>query len=303
MSGNLGLPEWVSQPAAPRAARTRRASAVGRFLRESARFVEEAVFLERAARQPGLLQGLDARAKTISILGLLIGASFLHHVVSLWILGVFAVGAMLASRLSPRALFHRALWFVPGVFMLAALPAMMNVFTPGRAVLVLHREPEVAITQQGLAGAGLFASRLAVSVLLAFTLTLTTPAQDLFRAAYGSLTAPFVLVLTMMHRYLFLLLRTVEELHLARRARTISPAPAGEERRWVGSSIAFLFTRSRRLTEEVYQAMLARGYTGQPKALREARFGWREAAWLAVCGAMVAGTLYLDRVILRSWVW
>jgi len=297
------LPEWVSQPVAPKVTRGRRASAVGRFLRESARFVETTVFLERAARQPGLLQGLDARAKAISILGLLVGASFLHHVVSLWILGAFALGAMLASCLSPRVVFHRALWLMPGVFLLAALPAMLNVFTPGRALLVLHRAPELAITQQGLAGAGLFVSRLAASVLLAFTLTLTTPAQDLFRAAYTSTTAPFVLVLTMMHRYLFLLLRTVEELHQARRARTISPAPAGEERRWVGSSIAFLFTRSRRLTEEVYQAMLARGYTGQPKALRGARFSWREAAWLAMCSAMVAGTLVLDRVILRSWVW
>ena len=297
------LPEWVSQPVRPRAAHTRRASAVGRFLRENARFVEEAVFLERAARRPGWVQGLDARTKVISILGLLVGASFLHHVVSLWLLGVCALGAMLASRLSPRVVFHRALWLMPGVFLLAALPAMLNVFTPGRAVLVLHRAPELAITQQGLAGAGLFISRLAVSVLLAFTLTLTTPAQDLFRAAYTSATAPFVLVLTMMHRYLFLLLRTVEELHLARRARTISPAPAGEERRWVGSSIAFLFTRSRRLTEEVYQAMLARGYTGQPKALRETRFGWREAAWLLTCGLLIAGTLFLDRAILRSWVW
>lgn len=309
------LPEWVAQSPAPRPARRRSSAAARRFLEESGRFLESTVFAEQAARQPGLLQRLGARAKLIAIVGLLVAASFLHHLLSLWMLGAFAIIALLLSRLSPRVIFHRAMWAMPAMFALAALPAALNLITPGRALLVVYRAPgpwalgplhlpgEVSITAPGAAGAALFVSRIAVGLLLALALTLTTRVQALLRAAYTRSTGPFVYTVAMMYRYLFLLLHTAEELHLARRARTIAPASAAQERRWAGRSIAFLFTRSRRLMEEVHLAMLARGYTGVPRTLTTSRFGRDEMAWLFVCAAVAAAALLLDRTLFRSLLW
>lgn len=310
------LPDWIGETVSPRPTRERSSSRfLERALHGSARLVEEAVFAERAARRPGFLQGLDARVKLLSVLALLVAATFLHHLPSLWLLGAFAIGVAAASRVGGRVLFHRVWWFVPGIFVIVALPAALNVFTPGEALATLYRtsEPvvlgpvrlpaEVTITRQGLAGAGLVITRLLVGVLLAVTLTLTTRWQELLKAAYTTATAPFVFILAMMYRYLFVLLRTVENMHLARRARTISPETQAEARRWVGGRIAVLFSRSRRLSEEVYGAMLARGYRGEPRAMVGFRFGAAEAGWAAACAGVIGLMLWLDRALLGGLRW
>jgi cobalt/nickel transport system permease protein len=107
----------------------------------------------------------------------------------------------------------------------------------------------------------------------------------------------------MMYRYVFVLLRMAEDTHLAKRARTITPSPPSAERRWIGDRAGALFSRSRHLAEEVYAAMLARGYTGEAKALAESTFGLRESLWLTVCAATIALTLVIDRVVLRELLW
>jgi len=275
-------------------------------------FLERTFFAEEAARRPGLLQRLEARAKLGAVVALLVIASFLRHLPSLWLIGAFALAALLVSRVPPRTVFHRAVWAAPALFALAALPAMLSPFTPGRALLVLYHTPsswslalprEIAITAPGAAGVALFVSRIGVSLLLALMLTLTTRTQGLLRAAHTSATAPFVAVAAMAHRYLFLLLHTAEELHLARRARTVTPPAAREARQWAGRSIAFLFTRSRRLMEEIHLAMLARGYTGTPRTLTTSRFTAAEAVWLLICTAVAVGAVLLDRTILGGLAW
>ncbi len=97
------LPDWVSLPTSPRAGRDRgRSRFVDRSLRESARVLQDSVFAERVARSPGFLQSLDARVKLVSLLALLIAATFLHHLVSLWLFGV-CVAAMAALSRVRRA--------------------------------------------------------------------------------------------------------------------------------------------------------------------------------------------------------
>jgi cobalt/nickel transport system permease protein len=288
---------------------------VARTLRESARLLETAVFAEQAARERGMLQSVDARVKLISTLSLLVAMTFCHHLVPLWLIAGFAAGALALSGLAARVAFHRFWWVMPGVFVLVAIPATLNVFVPGDPLIVLlrahaartigpfHLPAELAITRQGVVAAALLVTRVVTGVILALGLALTTRWQEMLKAAHSSLTAPFVFIVAMMHRYLFILLRTVENMHLARRARTISPGPPREQRRWVGNRIGVLFSRSRRLSERVYHAMLARGYRGAPKVLVSSRFGPAELAWLLACAAVIAVVLYLDRSVLRSLSW
>jgi len=310
------LPEWVAQPAAPRPARARGGPRfVERSLRQSARLVADAVFAERAARRPGFLQSLDARAKLLSAVGLLVAASFLHHLPSLWALGLCVAAMAALSRVGIRVLFHRVWWLLPAAFVVIALPAMFSFITPGEPLITLYeaghpirvgplRLPgDVTITRQGLAAAGLVVTRVGVGVLLAVTLTLTTRWQDLLKAVYTSATAPFVMILAMTYRYVFVLLRMVEGMHLGRLSRTISPGSRAEERRWVGGRVGALFSRSRHLSEQVYQAMVGRGYRGEPRVLTGSRFGLPEAAWLAACGLVAAGALLLDRAVLAGLPW
>jgi len=288
---------------------------VPRMLAQTARFLEEAVFAERTARRPGFLQGLDARVKLLTTVGLIVAAAFLHHLPTLWLMGAFAISATALSRIRVHELFNRAWWTLPAAFVLVAAPAALNVVTPGEALLRLayfgsgaHLGPlrlpaELTVTRQGLASAGLVVSRIGVGVLLAVMLTLTTRWQDLLKAASTGATAAFVMVLAMMYRYVFVLLRVVEDMHLAKRARTIVPDSAVAERRWVGGRVGALFVRSRRLTERVYDAMVARGYSGEAKALVRFHFGLREAAWTACCVGLSAAALVGDRVLLAGLPW
>ena len=296
------LPEWVSEPAAARAApRRRRAGYVSRTLREMARVMEDAIFCERSARRAGFLQGLDARVKLVSVLVLAVGASFLHHLLSLLAVGICALTMLLVSRVGLRTVFSRSWWVMPAVFALVAVPSIFSVFVPGEPLAALPWG--ISITRQGLASAGVLVTRISVGVLLGLMLALTTRWQELLRAAYSGVTAPFVLVATMMYRYVFVLLRVAEDMHLARRARTIVPGDPAQERRWVGGRVGALFLRSRRLSERVYAAMLARGYRGEPRVLVQHRVGGREVAWALGCGLVLAAALVLDRIVLGGMLW
>ena len=310
------LPEWIAEnPKLRPATRARKARFIARTLQESARFVEQAVFAEQIARRPGLLQRLDARAKAISIIGLIVGAAFLHHIPSLLVIAAYAALSAGISRVRPRELLNRVWLLAPGVFVIVALPAALNIITPGSPVVVLlhldHQPrlgpiqlpPEISLTRQGIAAAALVVTRVVTGVVLAVLLALTTRWQDLLKAAYSTATAPFVLVLTMMYRYLFVLTRVLEDMHLARKARTIRPTSLAADRRWVGSRIGSLFLRSRRLSERVYDAMSARGYTGVPRTLTAFRFGAAEGGWLTACALVAALALLCDRLLWSGLAW
>jgi len=200
-----------------------------------------------------------------------------------------------------RTVFGRAWWAMPGLFALLAIPSVLSVFVPGQPVVALPWG--LSITRQGLASAAMLVTRIAVGLMLALTLALTTRWQELLRALHTSVTAPFVLVATMMYRYVFVLLRVAEDMYLARRARTIVPADAAQERRRVAARIGALFLRSRRISEQVYAAMLARGYRGEPKTLVRFRAGWGEVGWSLACGALLAAALAFDRLALGGWSW
>jgi len=310
------LPDWVADTAPLRSApRSVSERSIARTLRESARFLEQALSAEQVARRPGLLQRLDPRAKAASIVGLILVAAFLHHMLSLLLIAAFAVLAAAQSRVRPAELLNRVWLLVPAVFAVVALPAALDLVTPGSPLLVivrldrapsigpLHLPAEISLTRQGVAAAGLVVTRILLGVLLAVALALTTRWQDLLKAGYSTVTAPFILILAMMYRYLFVLIRVIEDMHLARRARTIAPGTAALERQWVGSRIGALFLRSHRLSERVHDAMRARGYTGSPKTLTQFRFGAREGVWVTACAMIAAAALVCDRVVWAGLAW
>jgi energy-coupling factor transporter transmembrane protein EcfT len=81
------------------------------------------------------------------------------------------------------------------------LPATVSIITPGRVVVPLGHwwlGHPIGITRQGLEGAGLIVTRVAVSISLVVLLTLTTLWNRLL-AALRALWVPrmFVLVLAM----------------------------------------------------------------------------------------------------------
>jgi cobalt ECF transporter T component CbiQ len=279
----------------------RRGGALEKTLAGLAKVVRQALLSEEIATRNGLLQRLDARAKLVSVLALLIAVGLVRHIPVLLGLYVLTLVLAAASRIG-LAWFVRRVWlFIPLFTGVIVAPAMLSFVTPGEIVLPLGHwfGHEVGLTRQGLTSAGLIVCRVATSISLVLLLTLTTSWPRLL-AALRALLVPrlLVLVLGMAYRYLFVLLDSVSEMVTARKARTVAGGKDGRGARTAaGFSGGALFGKAHSLSEEIHQAMLARGYCGEARTLE--RFGFRlvDTAWLTACLLLAVLTVGGDRAL------
>jgi cobalt ECF transporter T component CbiQ len=281
--------------------RRKRGSFVEKTLAGGADVLRQAMFSEDVARGGGLLQRLDPRVKVVSLLALLLVAALVRHVPVL--LAMYLVTLVLAAASGlPIGFFVKRVWlFIPVFTGVVVLPATFSFVTPGEVVAPLwhwHGHP-VGLTRQGLVGAGLIVARVATSVSLVVLLTLTTPWTRLL-AALRALAVPriFILVIGMAYRYLFLLLNSVTDMFQARKARSVAAqvdVKAG--RSFVAAAAGALFGKSYALSEEVHQAMVARGYRGDARTLERFAPGALDAAWVAACAALAVLVLGGDRLL------
>ncbi len=260
-----------------------------------------ALFADDAAGEPGLLQRLDTRVALLAMLGLLLVASLVRHLPVLLALYALTLALAAASRLSLGFFVKRVWLFVPIFTGIVALPATLNVVTPGHVIVPLGTwfGTQLGITEQGLMTASLLVARVAVSISVVVLLTLTSRWNDLLAAMRG-LRVPraFVMIIGIAYRYLFLLLRTVEDMYTARKARTVlRRRDTRSGRAFVAASAGTLFAKSHALAEDVYQAMVARGYRGDARAMEAPRF--RPTDGLAIVGLVVIAltTLGVDHVL------
>jgi cobalt/nickel transport system permease protein len=99
------------------------------------------------------------------------------------------------------------------------------------------------------------------------------------------------MVLEMSVRYIALLTRAAQEIHLAKLSRSAVPRGVGETRAWAAAGVGELYRRSRSLADGVALAMASRGYTGEVRLLAPAK--WRGGDTLALGVAVLVGTALL----------
>ena len=89
----------------------------------------------------------------------------------------------------------------------------------------------------------------------------STPFPKLLRALHN-LRMPRVVValIAMTYRYIFLLLRMSLEMFQSRRSRLVTNLTGAERRKLIASTAGVLVTKSYALSQDVYDAMRARGY-------------------------------------------
>lgn len=279
----------------------RRGGAIEKTLDGLSRLIRQALASEEIAARRGLLQRLDARAKLVGMIGLLIAIGLVRHIPVL--LGLYALTVVLAaaSRIGLGWFAKRVWLFIPLFTGVIVAPAMFSFITPGEIVVPLGHwfGHEVGLTRQGLTSAALIVCRVATSISLVVLLTLTTSWPRLL-TALRALFVPclLVLVLGMAYRYLFVLLDSVAEMVTARRARTVAAKRSRRSERAVASfSAGALFGRAHALSEEIHQAMLARGFSGEAVSLERTRIGAIDLAALAACLALSILVVGGDRAL------
>lgn len=279
----------------------RKGSFVEKTLSGSADLLRQVMFSEDVAAGRGALQRLDPRMKAAALVVLLVAVGLVHHLPVLLAAYAFTLVLALSARL-PLGFFIKRVWlFVPVFTGIVVLPATLSIITPGQVILPLwhwHGHPQ-GFTTQGLTTATLVTTRVATSVSLVMLLTLTTPWTRLL-AGLRALGVPkiMILVIGMAYRYIFLLLATVTEMYEARKARTVATTrhDAGA-RRFLAASAGALFGKAHHLSEEVHQAMVARGYRGNARTLQHFRLraadGLAAAVVVAAAVAIYGGDLLL----------
>jgi cobalt/nickel transport system permease protein len=253
------------------------------------RTLEAALLTENLCLIPGLLQSLDARVKVVTFLLFIILIGLAHTVWILTAMLVLILALTLLSRLPTGYFLKRVIVFIPVFTALIAIPALF--ITPGEPLINLAGK--VMITEQGARTAGLLVLRVTDSLSFGVLLILTTPWNG-FLAALRWLRLPSLLVdiLGMTYRYVFVLLHTTNSMFLARRSRTLGGFSGTDNRRWLTRILATILTKSQHLSEEVYMAMLARGYQGEIYTLNRLIMRPRDYIWVIFSLALAAVLLW-----------
>jgi cobalt/nickel transport system permease protein len=246
--------------------------------------LEQSVFAEKIARQPGLLQQLDARLKILSLLLILLAVGLSHSLLVILVLYFLALVLAFFSKI-PLGVFIKRVWLlIPFFTGVIALPALF--ITPG--TVLVHLPLGLVITRTGLSTALFLLLRVGTSVSLAVLLMLTTLWNSLLKAL-GVLRVPAVviLILGMTYRYIHLLLHITNDMFLSRKSRLLRRLSGPEERHLVAATSGALLHKSLRVSGEVYLAMQSRGFRNTPRTLDTFKMRWMD--WLA--GALVVITV------------
>jgi cobalt/nickel transport system permease protein len=126
-------------------------------------------------------------------------------------------------------------------------------------------------------------ARSETAATLAILLVLTTPWTHVLKALrVFRVPVVLVVILGMTHRYIYLLLHTASDYFEARRCRMVGKFNAQAKRQLLAASAGVLFGKSLQLSEDVFDAMQARGFRGEVYTLDEFKMKLRDWAALTV---------------------
>jgi cobalt ECF transporter T component CbiQ len=235
------------------------------------------VQLELASRN-GFLQRLDARIKVLFLIFFIVIVSLKKEMMPEVSIMFFVLILALLSRLNILSLYRKVLFFGFVFGFLIALPSAFNIITKGDIIVPLiqlskpydfwiyHIPETIGITREGISGVAMLTLRVINSVSLSLLVLYTTPFSDIIRAM-KIFKAPdaALMIITLTYKYIFIFAKTIEDMHLAKKSRTAAGVTNKGARQWVAGRIAFMFKKTQQRCEDVFNAMIARGFCGAVK--------------------------------------
>ena len=256
--------------------------------------LSRAMYAETLSAGRGLLQRLDPRVKLAGLLALIAATAL---AAKLWVIVailVISIALAVASLVSLGTLMA-PVWISALAFTgVIAFPAIF--MTPGQVLYRFPNLPFWPITVQGVTTASLLVFRAETSATLALLLIFTTPWNHILKAL-RVLRVPvvFVVALGMTFRYILLLLETAREMFESRQSRTVGRLSTADTRRLGVSGITVLVGKSFQLSNEVFLAMLARGFRGEVYVLDDFRMAAGDWTALALFAALAAAAIWAGR--------
>ncbi len=292
MAGNLPaflLERSEARPPSERGPRFR-TPVIERGIRQTASLISRTFEQWDTARRDGVLQRVDARVKLAALIAMLVVISLKRTLMPLAV----AEAALLAvAALSGIGFMNYARRVFLFAFVFGFLVAAPSAFiTPGEGIVSVIGS--FGITRPGAMGVAMLTLRVGCSVSAALLILYSTPLTELLRSL-KLLRVPdaVVLMISLAYKYIFLLSYGVERMHLAVMARLGMRLHSGEARHWASGRMAALFIRSREQCEELYKAMLARGFRGEVRLRSAGRLGISDLIAALFAAALIAAVAAL----------
>lgn len=258
------------------------------------------------ASRKGFMHELDTRIKVIFWLFIIIVISLKRQILPE--AGIF-LSLFILSLLSRINLidFYRRIFLLGFLFgFLMAMPAALNVITHGSVIVpiihfstahdfwVYHIPEVIGLTEEGLSVVVLLTLRVLNSLSISFLVLYTTPFPEIVKAL-KVLKVPdaFLIIISLTYKYIFIFARIAADMHLAKKSRLVGAVSKTEARNWIAGRIAFLFRKTQLKCDDVFKAMIGRGFTGEIKLYRYRKITGRD--WIIGSFLLTIG-LFLLRV-------
>jgi cobalt ECF transporter T component CbiQ len=302
------IPLFLSKslsPSPPEAkGRGLRTSFLEKGIRSLAEIIKSSYSHWDSASRNGFFQGIDARIKIFFLIFFVIIVSMKKEIGPEVLIGIFIFFLAWISRLSIFHFYKRILFLAFLFGFLISLPSAFNLVAKGEVILPVFHLPrpyhfwiyqipvEIGITKEGVNGVAMLTLRVMNSLSLTFLILFTTPFPEIMKALkMMKIPDGLLIIATLSYRTFFLFAKTAEDMHLAKKSRRIRELSQGEARRWVAGRIAFIFGKTRRRSEEIFEAMVSRGFSGSIKIYGLGKLMPKD--WLAGLSFLLIGTLLL----------
>ena len=235
---------------------------------------ENEFFCEKYAGKPLFLQSIDPRVKFLTIIFYMVLSNFTQSLVILLILALIPLIYAGLSGLAMRGYIRRVWGYIPVLVLIILLPGASNFFVKGAPLFYLLKPGSMGLSSglyfssSGIEMALRITLRAGISLSFGFLLLLTTRWSQI-TGALASMYVPliFISIINMAYRYIFVMSTQAGDMMEARYLRTVGRLETGDNRRFMGHSIAHLFVKSHFLSEEIYDAMCCRGFAGRPVSI------------------------------------
>ena len=222
------------------------------------------------------LHDLDARIKIVFWIVLIVVISLKRTVLPEATISLFVFILTALCRLN-MIVFYKKVLVLGFVFgFLVSAPSALNVIVPGKVIIPLltlsrpydywiyHVPQIIGITEGGISIISLLTLRVLNSLSISFLILYTTPFADIIKALkIIKVPDTFLIIISMTYKYIFTFAHIVSDMHLAKKARLASVTGRIEAREWIAGRIAFVFKKTQTECDEVFKAMLSRGFSGE----------------------------------------
>jgi len=257
-----------------------------------------------SASKKGFFHELDTRIKVVFWLFFIIIVSLKKEILPE--LGIFfsIFGLVVLSRVNLVS-FYKKIFFLGFLFgFLISLPSALNVIIHGKVLIPIitfskaydflgYQIPEViGFTKEGFSVVAMLTLRVLNSLSISFLILYTTPFHEIIKAL-KVLKVPdaFLIIISLTYKYIFIFTRIVADMHLAKKSRLVGVVNKAEARNWIAGRIAFIFKKTQLKCDDVFKAMIGRGFSGEIKLYQYQKMTGRD--WIVGIFLFTLGSLFL----------